>query len=117
MRRLSVLAPLLLLCAAPAKSADLVACIVAPIPNNPTYNGMATTITKLKCEFTRNDFYPSLGELYKQGWRLIEVVGGELALAPGNQVASPLYFLELESAPTPSPLRGENPAPKPNKAE
>jgi len=97
--RLLLLPVLAALMPSEARPADLVACIVAPIPNNPSYHGMATTVTRLKCEFTREDFYPTLGELYKLGWRLIEVVGGELALSPNNQVASPLYFLEREGDP------------------
>lgn len=91
---------LLALCIGQAGAADLVACVVAPIPNNPNYHGTASTITRLKCEFTRKDYYPTLGELYKLGWRLIEVVGGELALNRGSQVDSPLYFLERETNPT-----------------
>lgn len=92
------------LLAAPA--ADLVACVVAALPNNPTYHGTATTITKLKCEFTRQDYYPTLGELYRQGWRLIEVMGGELALLAGDKAASPLYFLEREQSQTAGPAPG-----------
>ncbi len=55
---------------------DIVACIVADTQNNSSYYGMATTVTRLKCEFTNKDYYPTLPELYRQGWRLIQVLGG-----------------------------------------
>jgi hypothetical protein len=107
-------AALLALAAAPAGATDLVACMVAPLPNNPAYYGMATTITKLKCEFTREDFYPTLGELYRQGWRLIEVVGAEIPPSQGSRAVSPLYFLEREGSapaqPAATPAPGQAPA-------
>ena len=106
-RRRLLICSILSLVGTPAGATDLVACVVAPLPNNPTYYGTATTLTQLKCEFTRQDYYPTLGELYKLGWRLIEVVGGESAFGKGAQSASPLYFLERDqptsSAPTEAP--------------
>jgi hypothetical protein len=88
--------------ALPAAGADFVACIVASLPNNANYYGNATTTTKLKCEFTNKDYYPTLPELYRQGWRLLEVIGGDLALANrGSSGISPLYLLEREMETTP----------------
>lgn len=87
--------------AAPATGADIVACVVAGLPNNANYFGNATINTKLKCEFTGND-YPTLLDLYRRGWRLIQVIGGDLALANrGNGGISPLYLLEREATPPP----------------
>jgi hypothetical protein len=99
---LLALAPLLLSMASHPVSganAEVVACVVADTPENPAYYGMATTVTQLKCEFTNKDYLPTLGQLYKQGWRLIEVVGGDHALSMGNRGPSPLYFLEREVVP------------------
>ena len=73
---------------------QIVACIVAQLEGNTSYFGTATTATKLKCEFTNPDYQPTLAELYAQGWRLIEVLGGNHAIAMGNSGPSPLYLLE-----------------------
>jgi hypothetical protein len=83
------------------QGADIVACIVADTQNNSSYYGMATTVTRLKCEFTDKDYYPTLPELYRQGWRLIQVLGGDHALSQGTRGPSPLYLLEREAAPAP----------------
>lgn len=82
--------------------ADIVACIVAETENNSSYYGMATTVTRLKCEFASKDYYPTLPELYRQGWRLIQVLGGDHALSQGTRGPSPLYLLEREALPAPS---------------
>jgi hypothetical protein len=84
-----------------ALGADIVACIVADTANNSSYYGMATTVTRLKCEFTDKDYYPTLPELYRQGWRLIQVLGGDHALSQGTRGPSPLYLLEREAPPAP----------------
>ncbi len=105
-RRLPLYAATLTLAACPAAAAEIVACVVAPIPNNPAYYGTSTTITQLKCEFGNKDYYPTIAQLYQQGWRLIEVVqvpGAERGLASGAQAASPLYFFEREKAPVETP--------------
>jgi hypothetical protein len=82
-----------------ALGTDIVACIVADVPDNSSYYGMATTLTRLRCEFTNRDYYPTLPELYHQGWRLIQVLGGDQALVKGTQGPSPLYLLEREAPP------------------
>ncbi len=101
----SFLLPAFLLLTPPtAKAAELLACVVAGIPDNPTYNGMATTLTKLKCELPKADYYPTLPELYRQGWRLLQAVRAELTLCQAAQVPSPLYYLEREAAAAPTPI-------------
>jgi hypothetical protein len=82
-----------------ALGTDIVACIVADVPDNSSYYGMATTLTRLRCEFTNRDYYPTLPELYHQGWRLIQVLGGDQALVQGSRGPSPLYLLEREAPP------------------
>lgn len=92
---------------------DIVACIVADTESNSSYYGMATTVTRLKCEFASKDYYPTLPELYRQGWRLIQVLGGDHALSQGTRGPSPLYLLEREALPAPSaasPVLAPNPA-------
>jgi len=93
--------------------AEIVACIVADTPNNSSYYGMATTVTRLRCEFTNKDYFPTLPELYRQGWRLIQVLGGDQALSQGTLGPSPLYLLEREAVPAsplPSAAAGSSPA-------
>lgn len=99
----------LLLVSAPMPSlgADIVACIVAGVPNNPNYLGTATTVTKLKCEFTNANYYPTLPDLYRQGWRVIEVLGAEQTISRGGQGVSPLYLLEREAVPAAAPAAEE----------
>jgi hypothetical protein len=96
--RLLPLAALAMACASlPALGTDIVACVVATnAANNATYYGAATTVTQLKCEFTNKDYFPTLPELYRQGWRLIQVLGGDQAILKGGQGVSPLYLLERE---------------------
>jgi hypothetical protein len=98
----------LLVQAPAAMSAQIVACIVADLEGNGSYYGTATTVTKLKCEFQATDYYPTLADLYAAGWRLIEVLGGNHAIAMGNRGPSPLYLLERETAAAPDrePDRG-----------
>jgi len=96
--------PLLAACwSFPAQGAQIIACVVADnLQGNPTYFGMATTVTKLRCEIANKDFFPTLPLLYQQGWRLIQVVGGDHAMSTGNRGPSPLYFLEREDVPPPA---------------
>jgi hypothetical protein len=112
------LLPLAVLALAPAQvlGADIVACIVADLESNSSYYGMATTVTRLRCEFANKDYYPTLPELYRQGWRLIQVLGGDQALSQGTRGPSPLYLLEREApmAPpvaSPGPAAGASPRP------
>ena len=107
--------PLALVALAPTQvlGTDIVACIVADTQDNSSYYGMATTVTRLKCEFTNKDYYPTLPELYRQGWRLVQVLGGDQALSQGTRGPSPLYLLEREVSPVPpaaSPALAPNPA-------
>jgi hypothetical protein len=73
---------------------QVLACVVAQLEGNTTYFGTATTATKLLCEIDNPNIYPTLPELYAQGWRLIDVLGGDHAIAMGNRGPSPLYLLE-----------------------
>jgi hypothetical protein len=77
---------------------QIVACVVATLEGNGSYYGAATTTTKLKCELADPDYFPTLVELYAEGWRLIEVVGGNHAIAMGHQGPSPLYLLERDES-------------------
>lgn len=79
-----------------ASSYQVTACIVADTKGNPSYFGTATTKTQLKCELGSNAGTPTLIDLYKQGWRLIDIVGGNHAISLGNRGPSPLYLLERE---------------------
>lgn len=78
---------------------QIVGCVVAQLEGNSGYYGTATTATKLKCEFTNPEYYPTLQELYQQGWRLISVLGDNQAISMGGRGPSPLYLLEREAPP------------------
>lgn len=95
-----------------AAGTEVLACVVAPLEKNPTYFGTATTVTKLKCEITNEDVYPTLPDLYRQGWRLIQVLGAEQAIASQGKGTSPLYLLEHESTAAAAESRREAPASK-----
>ena len=103
-RSLSLCAAVLLCTAANTQlfAAEIVGCVVAKLEGNTSYYGTATVFTKLKCEFQNPDYHSTLTELYQRGWRLIEVVGGDHAIAMGNSGPSPLYLLERESSPAPA---------------
>jgi len=104
---------LLMLVSSQVLATDIVACVVADTQNNPSYYGMATTVTRLKCEFANKDYFPTLPDLYRQGWRLIQVLGGDHALSQGTRAPSPLYLLERDTVPaTPAPASNAAPAPK-----
>jgi hypothetical protein len=79
-------------------AAQILACVVADVEGNTSYFGTATTATKLKCELANPDVMPTLAELYAAGWRLIDVLGGDHAIAMGNRGPSPLYLLERAGA-------------------
>ena len=83
---------------AAADAAQILACIVADVEGNTSYYGTATTATKLKCELPNPDYLPTLADLYRQGWRLIQVLGGNHAIAMGNRGPSPLYLLERDAS-------------------
>jgi hypothetical protein len=80
--------------AAAQSSYQILACVVAQLEGNPAYFGAATGATKLRCEIDNPNIYPTLAELYAEGWRLIEVLGDDHAIAMGNRGPSPLYLLE-----------------------
>jgi hypothetical protein len=93
-----------LLGATSVPAAEMTVCIGhTGIPNNPRYLGyLATTQTRLLCEINRQNYQPTLPDLYADGWRLIQVVGGEQMMAQsGQNLRSPLYYLERETKPQP----------------
>lgn len=88
---------------------QVVGCVVAQLEGNTGYYGAATVSTKLKCEFTNPDYFPTLQDLYQQGWRLIAVLGDNHAIAMGGRGPSPLYMLERE---VPRPPAAASPPPE-----
>jgi len=116
-----------LLGAASAQAAEMTVCIAdARIPNNPRYlNYLATTQTRLICEINRDNYRPTLPDLYSEGWRLMQVVGGEQTPPqPGQTARSPLYYLEREASAHPpavpssemsAPDEAQEPAEEPEK--
>jgi len=78
----------------------ITACVVANLQGNPSYFGAATTMTRLKCELPDSGVNPTLAELYQQGWRVIEVLGGNHTISLGNNGPSPLYLLEQAILPS-----------------
>jgi hypothetical protein len=84
-------------------AAEMTVCVVdGAIQNNINYAGLATTKTRMLCEFDKPNYRPTLPDLYAEGWRLIQVVGGENAVArQGQNVKFPLYYLEREAGAEP----------------
>lgn len=79
--------------------AEITVCVIASLQNNPAYYSNATTATRLQCELSAKDYYPTLVDLDKDGWRLIQVVGADHAMSLGTGGPSPLYFLERHGSP------------------
>jgi hypothetical protein len=84
-----------------AGAAEVTVCVIdSAIQNNVNYAGLATTKTRMLCELDKPNYRPTLPELYADGWRLIQVIGGENAVARlGQNVKFPLYYLERSSTP------------------
>lgn len=80
--------------------AQVTVCVIdTKAEKNPTYYGLATLLTRLKCEIPdTEDKILTLGALYNNGWRLVQVVGeGWLRPMAGKQQAlSPIYYMERE---------------------
>lgn len=97
-RLLAIFVVLMGFWAVPAASAgNITVCVIdTAMPKNPTYFGMATTQTVLKCELgAPQAAQTTLAALYKDGWRLVEIVRNGWVLPPGHmQAISPLYYLE-----------------------
>jgi hypothetical protein len=104
-------------------AAEMTVCVAdAGIKNNVLYLGvMATTQTRLICEIDKPNYRPTLRDLYQEGWRLVQVVGADWALAQGQNARSPLYYLERTGAaseagaPPPAAAAPPEPTEKKNK--
>lgn len=68
--------------------------------NNRTYFGLATTNTRMICEASQPGFRPTLIQLYRNNWRLVEVVDGR-NIKSGDKVVyrPPVFYLEREKPP------------------
>ena len=100
-RRLQSLPLMVLLFATflrPASATEVTVCIIAAVQNNTVYFNNATSVTRLMCELSAKNYFPTLVELYSQGWELIQVVGGDHVMALGAGAPSPLYFLQRQTS-------------------
>ena len=90
-----------LFCSQSVLAMDIGMCIPGSIEGNPTYYGLMTTNTKLQCELQgelKRRVWTA-PELYQQGWRLIDVVGGDATLATGGKGPAPMYMFERAERP------------------
>ena len=108
-----VLSLALLSLSLPAMAAEVTVCIAAPQEKNPLYYGLAITSTQLKCELPLK-YFPTLTQLYRDGWQLVQVVGVTNDLARGAKGPSPVYYLQRDARPSaPSAAKPKAPERKP----
>ena len=96
-----ILCAMALMTHGPARAAEITACVVDTNLNaNATYFHRPTISTKLLCDLDRGaDFRPSLQMLYKEGWRLIQVIDPNLLNPQTQRRVSPVFYLERETKP------------------
>ncbi len=76
---------------------QLTVCIVAgDIKKNPKYYSLPTTKTRLKCEVGNAQYRPTLRDLYRNGWRLIDMQQVDPREAKNKKFPSPLLYLERD---------------------
>ena len=63
---------------------------------NPQYYLLPNTKTRLLCERFDPKVRPRLVDMYKGGWRLLEVVKPDPRLVGMDKVASPMLYFERE---------------------
>ena len=102
------IASLLLATSAQLSAAEVTVCVIdAKIKNNPHYYSLPNTKTRLMCEITQKNIRPTLGDLYRSGFRLIQVVPVPARYASAKNQPSPLLYFEKTG-----PTTARAPAPK-----
>ena len=95
-----VMALLVIMAAASVQAADVTFCVAESGNKNTTYFNLATVKTRLICDFYGPNVRPTLPQLYKDGWHLIQVMDGTMIRSDGkNQYRAPIYYLDREKAP------------------
>jgi len=75
---------------------QIIVCIIAPqIKNNPIYFNMPNTTTHLLCELGSTNQRPTLKDLYRAGFKLIDIVNIDPKSA-NNTSVSPILYLERD---------------------
>lgn len=78
------------------QAAEITVCIVDKnIKNNQTYFHAPNTSTKLRCEIDQRNLRPTLRELYRSGWQIIEII----EMGKGTDAPSPIIYLERSGTP------------------
>lgn len=68
---------------------ELAVCVIAVEPTNPVYHNLPTTTTQLVCDGPLGAFRgnnSSLGELYADGWSLIQVVDPSIEITEQKEI-------------------------------
>ncbi|KAB2308313.1 hypothetical protein F8A87_11360 [Betaproteobacteria bacterium SCN2] len=86
-----------------ALGAEITVCVVdASIKDNQHYYTLPNTKTRLLCEISQMNLRPTLGDLYRNGFRIIQIEQVPARFQTGNAQPSPLIYLEKLGAPAAS---------------
>ena len=89
-------------------AAEVTVCVIdGKIKNNPHYFSLPNTKTRLVCEIAQKNIRPTLGDLYRSGFRLIQVVPVPTRYSSAKNQPSPLLYFEKTE-----PAAAAAPAPK-----
>lgn len=100
----SLLALGLLAASTVAFSGEITVCVIdASIKDNQHYYTLPNTKTRLLCEIAQTNLRPTLGELYRNGFRIVQIEQVPARFITDKAQPSPLIYLEkLEVAETPT---------------
>ncbi len=102
------LAALLIGAATQVSAAEVTVCVIdGKIKNNPHYFSLPNTKTRLACEIAQKNIRPTLGDMYRSGFRLIQVVPVPARYSSAKNQPSPLLYFEKTG-----PAAAAAPAPK-----
>ncbi|TNF99240.1 MAG: hypothetical protein EP297_06055 [Gammaproteobacteria bacterium] len=106
MRRLRFLGVVSLMMAnVHVNATEITACIInTKSKNNEVYYVFPTTSTKLICDHSNRQYDVTLTDLYKDGWRLVNLLGPVLVGQSSGQPKynPPILYLERATATTPA---------------
>jgi hypothetical protein len=102
------LVSLFILSSGQASTAEVTVCVIdGKIKNNPHYFSLPNTKTRLACEIAQKNIRPTLGDMYRSGFRLIQVVPVPARYSSAKNQPSPLLYFEKTG-----PAAAAAPAPK-----
>ncbi len=101
------LAALLIGAATQVSAAEVTVCVIdGKIKNNPHYFSLPNTKTRLACEIAQKNIRPTLGDMYRSGFRLIQVVPVPARYSSAKNQPSPLLYFEKTGPAAAAPAPG-----------